>query len=46
MIAEGYGDARTLARRAEAMEKWIEDPVLLKADDDAEYHTIININMS
>jgi aconitate hydratase 2/2-methylisocitrate dehydratase len=46
MIAEGYGDARTLARRAEAMEKWIENPVLLKADDYANYHTVININMS
>ncbi len=46
MIAEGYGDARTLARRAEAMEKWIENPVLLKADSDAQYHTVININMN
>ncbi len=46
MIAEGYGDARTLARRAEAMEKWIANPVLLKADSDAQYHTVININMN
>jgi len=46
MIAEGYGDKRTLARRAEAMEKWIENPVLLERDEDAEYHTVIEINMS
>lgn len=37
MIAEGYGDARTLARRAENMQKWLDNPSLLKADADAEY---------
>lgn len=46
MIAEGYGDVRTLERRATKMEDWIKDPVLLKADADAEYHTIIEIDMN
>ncbi len=46
MIAEGYNDARTLERRAQEMEKWIETPVLLEADKDAEYHTIMEIDVS
>ena len=32
MIAEGYGDARTLARRAENMQKWLDNPSLLKSE--------------
>ncbi|MFO8239291.1 MAG: bifunctional aconitate hydratase 2/2-methylisocitrate dehydratase, partial [Prochlorococcaceae cyanobacterium] len=35
MIARGYGDARTLARRIQAMEAWLADPVLMEADADA-----------
>src|SRR5688572_130958 len=46
MIAEGYGDVRTLERRAAKMEDWIKNPVLLQADEDAEYHTIIEIDMN
>lgn len=46
MIAEGYGDVRTLERRAQKMEAWIKDPVLLEADTDAEYHTVIEIDMN
>src|SRR5690606_21855173 len=37
MIAEGYGDARTLERRARAMEEWLKNPELMEADADAEY---------
>jgi len=46
MIANGYGDARTLERRAVAMEEWLANPSLLRADDDAEYAEVIEINMS
>jgi len=46
MIAEGYGDARTLERRARKMEDWIKNPILLEADKDAEYHTVIEIDMN
>ena len=46
MIASGYGDVRTLERRAQAMEEWLENPSLLKADDNAEYAEVIEINMS
>jgi aconitate hydratase 2/2-methylisocitrate dehydratase len=45
MIAEGYGDARTLERRAQAMEKWLAAPELLQADADAEYAAVIEIDM-
>ena len=32
MVKEGYGDARTIARRIEAMEAWLANPQLLEAD--------------
>ncbi|CAH0178796.1 Aconitate hydratase B [Pseudomonas sp. Bi70] len=46
MISEGYGDARTMERRAQAMEAWLADPVLLSADKDAEYAEIIEIDLA
>ncbi|QUE77210.1 bifunctional aconitate hydratase 2/2-methylisocitrate dehydratase [Stutzerimonas stutzeri] len=46
MISEGYGDARTLERRAQAMEAWLADPKLLAADADAEYAEVIEIDLS
>ncbi|ATP44216.1 MULTISPECIES: bifunctional aconitate hydratase 2/2-methylisocitrate dehydratase [unclassified Pseudomonas] len=46
MIGEGYGDARTLERRAQAMEAWLAKPELLSADADAEYAEIIEIDLA
>lgn len=46
MIANGYQDARTIERRAQAMEEWLADPVLMEPDVDAEYYKIININLN
>jgi aconitate hydratase 2/2-methylisocitrate dehydratase len=46
MIAEGYGDARTLERRAKAMEEWLANPSLMRADADAEYKHIIEIDLA
>ena len=46
MIANGYGDVRTLERRAAAMEEWLANPTLLRADENAEYAEVIEINMS
>ncbi|MEZ5572360.1 MAG: bifunctional aconitate hydratase 2/2-methylisocitrate dehydratase [Halioglobus sp.] len=46
MIAEGYGDKRTLERRARKMEEWLANPSLMKADDDAEYRAIIEIDLA
>ncbi|ANJ68238.1 bifunctional aconitate hydratase 2/2-methylisocitrate dehydratase [Halothiobacillus diazotrophicus] len=46
MIANGYEDKRTLARRIEAMEKWLANPELLEPDADAEYAEIIEIDLA
>lgn len=46
MIAEGYGDRRTLERRIQGMEKWLADPQLLEADADADYAAVIEIDLA
>jgi aconitate hydratase 2/2-methylisocitrate dehydratase len=46
MINEGYGDVRTITRRIEAMQAWLENPILLEADTDAEYAEIIEIDLN
>jgi aconitate hydratase 2/2-methylisocitrate dehydratase len=46
MIQQGYGDARTLERRIQAMQQWLENPVLMEADSDAEYHAVIEIDLN
>ena len=46
MIAEGYEDKRTLARRIKAMEDWIANPQLLQPDADAEYAAVIEIDLA
>ena len=45
MIAEGYGDVRTMNRRIQAMEEWLANPVLLEPDADAEYAEVIEIDL-
>ena len=46
MIASGYSDVRTIKRRIAAMEAWLADPQLLKADADAEYTAVIEIDLA
>jgi len=46
MISDGYQDARTLERRAQAMEAWLADPKLMQADADAEYAAVIEIDLA
>ncbi len=46
MISEGYGDARTLERRARAMEEWLANPVLMEPDPDAEYAKVFEIDLN
>ncbi|MEZ8188961.1 bifunctional aconitate hydratase 2/2-methylisocitrate dehydratase [Vibrio sp. 1F279] len=46
MIAEGYGDVRTIERRITAMEEWLANPELLSADSDAEYAHVIEIDLA
>ena len=43
MISDGYHDPKTLERRAREMEKWIDNPILMEADNDAEYVAVIDI---
>lgn len=46
MISEGYGDARTLERRIQSMQDWIDNPVLMAPDTDAEYAEILEIDLN
>ncbi|WP_047690059.1 bifunctional aconitate hydratase 2/2-methylisocitrate dehydratase [Vibrio sp. ZOR0018] len=46
MIAEGYGDRRTIERRITAMEAWLANPELMQADSDAEYAHVIEIDLA
>jgi len=46
MIADGYQDRRTLERRIQAVEAWLAKPELLKADKDAEYAAVIEIDLA
>jgi len=46
MISNGYGDARTMQRRIDAMQEWLSKPDLLEADSDAEYAEIIEIDLA
>jgi aconitate hydratase 2/2-methylisocitrate dehydratase len=46
MIAEGYGDVRTLERRVRKMEEWVANPHLMEADVDAEYAAVIEIDLA
>ena len=46
MISTGYSDVRTINRRVKAMEAWLANPQLLKADPDAEYAAVIEIDLA
>ncbi|KJG12677.1 bifunctional aconitate hydratase 2/2-methylisocitrate dehydratase [Photobacterium iliopiscarium] len=46
MIAEGYGDRRTIERRVTAMQAWLANPELMTADKDAEYAHVIEIDLA
>ncbi len=46
MIANGYEDAKTLARRIKSMEDWLAKPELLKADANADYAAVIEIDLA
>ena len=46
MIDNGYEDKRTIERRIDNMKKWLENPVLLEADSNAEYAAVIEIDLN
>ncbi len=45
MIEADYEDKKTIARRIQAMQKWLDAPELLEADSDCEYAAVIEINL-
>jgi len=46
MIEEGYQHPDTLRKRIEAVQEWLKDPKLLKADANAEYAAVIEIDLA
>ncbi|MDH5729999.1 MAG: bifunctional aconitate hydratase 2/2-methylisocitrate dehydratase [Gammaproteobacteria bacterium] len=46
MIANGYEDKRTMQRRIEAMQAWLQKPELLEPDANAEYAEVIEIDLN
>ena len=46
MIADGYGDPKALQARIDAAEAWLEKPALLRADKNAEYAAVIEIDLA
>ena len=46
MIAQGYADARTLQRRIDKVQAWLDKPALLEADKSAEYAAVIEIDLA
>ena len=46
MIAEGYQDPQTLQKRIDAVNEWLKAPKLLKADANAEYAAVIEIDLA
>src|SRR6056300_403417 len=46
LIEQGYEDKRTLQRRIEGMQNWLNNPELLQPDEDAQYASIIEIDLN
>ena len=46
MIKDGYQHAATLQKRIDAVNEWLKDPKLLKADSNAEYAAVIEIDLA
>ncbi len=46
MVSQGYGDERTINRRVAAMEEWLANPQLMTADADAEYASVLEIDLA
>ncbi len=45
LIEDDYQDADVLKRRIEACRRWLENPVLLSRDENAEYAAVLEINL-
>ncbi len=46
MIADGYGDRAAFENRIAAVEAWLAKPALLRADKNAEYAAVIEIDLA
>ncbi|MCR6468954.1 bifunctional aconitate hydratase 2/2-methylisocitrate dehydratase [Enterobacter sp. HG048] len=46
MVKQGYENAATLERRIAEIEAWLANPSLLRADPDAEYAAVIEIDLN
>lgn len=46
MIHDGYATEETLQRRIEDVEKWLENPKLLRRDENAKYAAVIEIDLA
>jgi len=46
MVENGYESAKTLLRRRDEMQAWIDNPSLLAADADADYAAVIEIDLN
>ncbi len=46
LIEGGYQDAETLELRIKACRTWLDNPTLLRRDDNAEYAAVLDINLS
>lgn len=46
MIKDGYQDADTLRNRIAAVKEWLKDPKLLRADSNAEYAEVLEIDLA
>ncbi len=46
MVADGYQSSEALERRIAAMEAWLEQPSLMRADANAEYAEVIEIDLA
>jgi aconitate hydratase 2/2-methylisocitrate dehydratase len=46
MIEMGYEDKKTIAKRIKAMQKWLDNPILMEADENCEYAATIEIDLN
>jgi aconitate hydratase 2/2-methylisocitrate dehydratase len=46
LLGAGYHGRDALERRIAAMQKWLDDPVLLRADPDARYAAVVDVDLN
>lgn len=46
MILDGYGHKETIQQRIDQMEAWLKKPSLMRADKDAQYHRVFEIDLN